>query len=183
MFWCLYYFKENELKLDMNVVIGKNHHRTPIFTEDLKWIVKNPKWNVPASIYNNEYSHWSDEKIEEKGFAFNSDGKFYQKPGTRNALGIVKFLFPNTYNVYMHDTPSKSLFAKRVRAFSHGCIRLEKPIELLNVLGHEYDSEKTRWLEMKKTFPVHVEYHTVWVDLNGVAQFRNDIYGYEKALF
>jgi len=180
----MYYYKEDKPILNMRVVVGKKHNRTPIFQENLKYIVKNPKWNVPDSIYYKEYSNWSYEKIKRKGFAFTKDGKLYQKPGTRNALGIVKFLFPNTYNVYMHDTPSKSLFKKRKRAYSHGCIRLQKPIEFLNILGYEYNkSNKESWITLKEEIPVHVEYHTVWIDNEGKAQFRNDIYNYEKKLF
>ena len=83
----------------------------------------------------------------------------------------------------MHDTPSKSLFNKTVRSFSHGCIRLEKPLELLNLLGYNYDTRRNKWITLKRQIPVNVEYHTVWVDDQGIVQFRNDIYGYEKKLF
>ena len=83
----------------------------------------------------------------------------------------------------MHDTPTKSLFNQSVRAFSHGCIRLEKPLELLNKLGYEYNTKKNQWIPLKRKIPVYVEYHTVWVDDEGIVQFRNDIYGYERKLF
>ena len=83
----------------------------------------------------------------------------------------------------MHDTPAKSLFNKTTRAFSHGCIRLEKPLELLNILGYDYDTKTNKWIPLENQIPVYVEYHTVWVDENDIVQFRNDIYGYEKKLF
>jgi murein L,D-transpeptidase YcbB/YkuD len=83
----------------------------------------------------------------------------------------------------MHDTPSKYLFNRTVRAFSHGCIRLEKPLVLLNELGYNYNSSRNQWITLKKKIPVYVEYHTVWIDDEGIVQFRNDIYGYEQKLF
>lgn len=179
----MYYFKDHKNVLDMKVVLGRTYWRTPIFNRHMKYIVKNPRWNVPPSIYKNEYADKSKEYLEENGFAFNNEGKLYQKSGGKNALGVVKFLFPNKYNVYMHDTPSKSLFNKTVRAFSHGCIRLEKPLELLHMLGHQYDTKKRKWITLKDKIPVYIEYHTVWVDNAGIVQFRDDIYGYEKKLF
>ena len=179
----MHYYEQNEAVLSMKTVVGKRSLRTPIFNRQMKYIVKNPKWNVPASIYKSEYADKSTSFLRKKGFAFNAQGRLYQKPGVKNALGVVKFLFPNKYNVYMHDTPAKSLFNKTVRAFSHGCIRLEKPLELLNALGYNYDSKRRKWITLDKQIPVYVEYHTVWIDDNDIVQFRNDIYGYEKKLF
>ncbi|MFT7879881.1 MAG: L,D-transpeptidase family protein [Sulfurimonas sp.] len=179
----LYYYINHRPVLDMKVIVGKPRMRTPVLNRKMQYIVKNPRWNVPPSIYANEYAHKSDSYLKRNGFAFNRQGKLYQKEGPNNALGLVKFLFPNGYNVYMHDTPAKSLFQKRVRAFSHGCIRLEKPMELLNRLGYEYDTYKNEWITLPEQIPVHVEYHTVWVDEYGIVQFRNDIYGYERKLF
>jgi murein L,D-transpeptidase YcbB/YkuD len=149
----------------------------------MQYIVKNPRWNVPPSIYRTEYAHKSASYLRKRGFAYDSAGKLYQKEGPKNALGLVKFLFPNRFNVYMHDTPAKSLFNKRVRAFSHGCIRLEKPLELLNELGYTYDTHRNKWITLTNKIPVYVEYHTVWIDDDGIVQFRNDIYRYEKKLF
>jgi murein L,D-transpeptidase YcbB/YkuD len=157
--------------------------RTPIFSRKMKYIVKNPQWNVPNNIYKKEYAHLSEEALRKQGLVYNSEGKLYQPSGRRNALGVVKFLFPNKFNVYMHDTPSKHLFKRTVRAYSHGCIRLEKPVELLNVLGHEYDTKKQKWITVENKIPVYIEYHTVWVDDEGIVQFRPDIYGYERKLF
>lgn len=167
----------------MKVIVGKPRMRTPFLNRMMSYVVKNPRWYVPPSIYANEYANKSMGYLKKNGFAFTSQGTLYQKPGLDNALGLVKFLFPNPYNVYMHDTPTKPLFAKRVRAFSHGCIRLEKPMELLNLLGHEYDTDKNERIALSEKIPVFVEYHTVWIDEKGIAQFRNDIYGYERKLF
>ena len=179
----MHYYKNGTPVLNMKIVVGKTKMRTPVFNRKLQYVVKNPRWNVPPSIYKKEYAHKSEAYLRKKGFAYNREGKLYQKEGRRNALGIVKFLFPNKYNVYMHDTPAKSLFRKRVRAFSHGCIRLEKPLALLKQLGYTYTTAKNKWITLKEYIPVYVEYHTVWVDDEGVVQFRHDIYGYERKLF
>jgi len=178
-----HYYKDNSPLLSMKVIVGKPRMRTPFLNRMLTYVVKNPRWYVPPSIYANEYADKSMAYLKKNGFAFTSQGKLYQKPGPDNALGLVKFLFPNPYNVYMHDTPTKPLFNKRVRAFSHGCIRLEKPMELLNLLGYEYDTDKNERIELSRQIPVFVEYHTVWIDEEGIAQFRDDIYGYERKLF
>ena len=179
----MHYYDNGEPVLSMKIIVGKTRMRTPVFNRKMKYIVKNPRWNIPLSIYLNEYADKPESFLQENRLSYNSEGKLYQKEGPQNALGLVKFLFPNKYNVYMHDTPAKSLFDKRVRAFSHGCIRLEKPMELLNELGYEYDTDKNQWITLKKQIPVYVEYHTVWVDDEGIVQFRDDIYGYEKKLF
>ena len=179
----MYYYIDHKPVLDMKVIVGKPKMRTPVLIQTMKYIVKNPKWNVPPSIYAKEYAHKSMNYLKRNGFAFDSQGKLYQKEGPDNALGLVKFLFPNRYNVYMHDTPTKPLFQRRVRAFSHGCIRLEKPMELLHKLGYEYDTDQNEKVTLSEQIPVYVEYHTVWVDEDGIVQFRNDIYGYERKLF
>lgn len=179
----MHYYENFEPVLDMKVVVGKKKHRTPIFSRKIKYIVKNPRWNVPNNIYNKEYAHLSEEALRKKGLIYNAEGKLYQPAGRRNALGVVKFLFPNKYNVYMHDTPSKYLFKRTVRAYSHGCIRLEKPLEFLNLLGYDYSNRKNKWITLEHKIPVHVEYHTVWLDDEGIIQFRPDIYGYEKKFF
>jgi murein L,D-transpeptidase YcbB/YkuD len=179
----MHYYDNNEPVLNMKIVVGKTKMRTPVFNRKMQYIVKNPRWNVPPSIYKKEYAHKSESQLRKLGLRYNSEGKLYQPSGRRNALGAVKFLFPNKFNVYMHDTPSKYLFARNQRAYSHGCIRLEKPMELLHELGYKYNSKKNQWITLEKKIPVYVEYHTVWVDDDGIVQFRNDIYGYEKKLF
>jgi murein L,D-transpeptidase YcbB/YkuD len=179
----MHYYNNDEPVLSMKVVVGKTKMRTPVFHRDMQYVVKNPRWNVPPSIFKKEYADKSESYLKKRGLIYNSEGKLYQKSGKRNALGVVKFLFPNKYNVYMHDTPSKYLFNRTVRAFSHGCIRLEKPLVLLNELGYNYNSSRNQWITLKKKIPVYVEYHTVWIDDEGIVQFRNDIYGYEQKLF
>ncbi len=179
----MHYYKNNTLTLSMKIIVGKTKMRTPVFNRNMQYIVKNPRWNVPSSIYYKEYVDKSESDLKKEGFAYNSEGKLYQKEGAGNALGVVKFLFPNRFNVYMHDTPTKYLFNKQRRAFSHGCIRLEKPLELLNLLGYTYDTSKNTWITLENQIPVYVEYHTVWINDEGIVQFRNDIYGYEKKLF
>lgn len=179
----MHYYEDGKPVLDMKVIIGKTNMRTPLLHRKMQYIVINPRWNVPSSIYAKEYAGKSEEYLKKNRFAYNSEGKLYQRSGSKNALGVVKFLFPNEYNVYMHDTPTKPLFNRSVRAFSHGCIRLEKPLELLNKLGYEYNTKKNKWIPLQRHIPVYVEYHTVWVDDEGIVQFRNDIYGYERKLF
>ncbi len=179
----MHYYENNTEVLNMKVVVGKTKMRTPIFNRNMKHIVLNPTWNVPPSIYKKDYAHLSSKKLRKLGLRYGSNGKLYQPAGRRNALGLVKFLFPNKFNVYMHDTPAKSRFLRTTRAFSHGCIRLEKPMDLLHKLGYSYRKGKTIWKTLDKQIPVFVEYHTAWVDDKGVVQLRNDIYGYEKKLF
>ena len=179
----MHYYDNDEPVLNMKIIVGKTKMRTPVLNRKMQYIVKNPRWNVPPSIYRKEYAGKSKSYLRKRGFAYNGEGKLYQKAGRRNALGVVKFLFPNRFNVYMHDTPAKSLFNKRVRAFSHGCIRLAKPLELLNELGYTYNTRRNKWIALKKQIPVYVEYHTAWIDDDGIVQFRDDIYGYERKLF
>ena len=179
----MHYYRDGEEILGMKVVVGKPKMRTPIFTQKMKFVVLNPTWNVPPSIYAKEYAHKSPAQLRKLGLHYGKNGKLYQPAGRKNALGLVKFLFPNKFNVYMHDTPAKSLFQRNRRAYSHGCIRLEKPMDLLHKLGYRYKPGKTTWKSLEREIPVFVEYHTVWVDDEGAVQFRPDIYGYEKKLF
>jgi len=179
----MHFYRNGMQVLKMKTVVGKPKMRTPVFYKNMKYIILNPRWYVPPSILHKEYSDKSPEYLRRKGFAYDSSGRLYQKPGRRNALGKVKFLFPNRFNVYMHDTPSRSLFKRTVRAFSHGCIRLEKPLALLNALGYRYQPGRTKRITLKEQIPVFIEYHTVWVDEAGIVQFRPDIYGYERKLF
>lgn len=178
-----HYYIDGYPVLEMKVIVGKPKMRTPVLNRKMLYVVKNPRWYVPPSIYAKEYAHRSTGYLNRNRFSFDSQGRLYQKPGPKNALGLVKFLFPNRFNVYMHDTPAKSLFRKRVRAFSHGCIRLEKPMELLNELGFFYDTDRNERNRLAAPISVFVEYHTVWVDDDGIVQFRPDIYGYERKLF
>ena len=115
-----------------------------------------------------------------------------QSPGVKNALGKIKYLFPNKFAVYMHDTNAKSLFKKDIRAFSHGCVRLHKPFELLetfSTIDTKIDFQKSKKIlkhnrktpiRLSKSIPIDMVYLTTWVNSNGVIEFRDDIYGYDK---
>ena len=151
-------------------------------------------WGVDAKELNSSTINW--HKVG-KGI---SRYKLRQDPGPDNALGTIKFMFPNAYNVYLHDTPSHNLFERTERAFSHGCIRVSKPVELASYLlgGDErgwsedrirqiISSGKRTVVSLEKPIPVHILYRTVWVAHDGSVQFRKDIYGrdelLEKALY
>jgi murein L,D-transpeptidase YcbB/YkuD len=117
-----------------------------------------------------------------------------QKPGGANALGKVKFIFPNSYNIYFHDTPAKSLFSEDARAFSHGCIRLAEPQKLAAYLLRNQpkwteqniktamSAPKENWVTLKESLPVFITYFTAWVDSEGLLNLRDDIYGHDKRL-
>lgn len=186
---------------DMNVVVGKEGHSTMMFNGDLNQIVFSPYWNVPPSIVKkeilpamNKNSHYLASKNME--ITGNEGGLpvIRQKPGGSNALGKVKFLFPNSFNIYFHDTPEKSLFAKDKRAYSHGCIRLSDPVKMANWLLEDnpgwtpekintaMNSGKEQFVRLKKPVPVIIMYYTAWVDEKGLLNFRDDIYGHDEDL-
>ncbi len=207
--------------LKARVIVGKKKNPTPIFQANMSYVVLNPTWSVPNSIVVKEmliklqedpyyledrdykvYDSWSRKRRKEIE-SFDVDWLEYdeqsivpyniiQSPGKRNPLGTVKFMFPNSHAVYMHDTPSKKLFKKSVRAFSHGCIRLHNPQKLLefvsdSYLGSPYDSIKSkldtgenRSLSLNEKIPVYVRYYTAFVDEDGGVNFGKDIYGYDK---
>ncbi len=201
--------------LEMPVVVGKRKHMTPVFSAEMDHIVVNPTWTVPRSITNNELvpnERANPGYLQAKGYnLLTSDGskvsydslspdvwnqeKFpytiRQPAGKSNALGKVKFMFPNRHSIYLHDTPAKKLFAKNKRAFSHGCVRVGEPRELANhLLAQEgWDSEKidnlfaktrTKRINLSRPIQNHIVYITSWVDEHGVLQFREDIYGQDK---
>jgi murein L,D-transpeptidase YcbB/YkuD len=193
---------ENGKKVfDMVVVVGKEGHNTMMFNGDLNQVVFSPHWNVPVSIVKNEilpamnnnpnYLASQNMEIVENGGEY---PVIRQKPGSGNALGKVKFLFPNSFNIYFHDTPSKSLFERDKRAFSHGCIRLKEPEKMANyVLNNqpewtgdrirsEMNSGTEKFVKVKDPIPVVITYYTAWVDESGKLHFREDIYGHDKRL-
>ena len=216
----LYFEEDGKLIKSIRTVVGKAKNPTPIFSNTVKTIVLNPYWNLPKSIIQKEMipkliknpnamkrknieirDGWgaNAKKVNPRSvnwadYMYSKDVpfRFAQLPGPRNALGKIKFLFPNKFAVYMHDTPAKKLFKKRKRAFSHGCIRLQKPRELLKTFASfntniDYAKSKTILKGKKKTFysleqsvPVDVIYLTSWIGYDGKLQFRNDIYGYDK---
>lgn len=185
---------------DMNVVVGKEGHTTMMFTDELTNIVFSPYWNIPESIVRKEIMPKiaSDPAyIARQNMEVVSNGSLpviRQLPGKDNSLGKVKFLFPNSFNIYFHDTPAKSLFGKDARAYSHGCIRLAEPKKLAEYLLQdqpEWDTvsidsamnqDHEQNVKLKKAIPVFITYYTAWVDDNGRLNFREDIYGHDKAI-
>ena len=194
------HIKDGDKKVfDMNVVVGKEGHNTMMFTGNLNQVVFNPYWNVPSSIVKKEIlpamrrnKHYlASHHMEVTG---NSGGLpvIRQLPGKDNSLGKVKFLFPNSYNIYFHDTPAKSLFDQDKRAYSHGCIRLSEPFKLLNYLLKDeqgwdqahidtaLNSGHEKFVKLSHAVPVLITYYTAWVDDNGNLHFADDIYGHDK---
>ncbi|HEY4596621.1 MAG TPA: L,D-transpeptidase family protein, partial [Thermoanaerobaculia bacterium] len=182
--------------LAMKVVAGKPTTRTPMFSGRMTNVVLNPYWNVPPDIARKEVlpriarepGYAEKEGLEVQGT------EVRQKPGPQNSLGRVKFLFPNRFNVYLHDTPARALFSRTVRSFSHGCIRIEKPVELAEYLLQDdprWTPEKIAatiakgreaWITIPRPLPVHLVYWTAWVDDAGTVQLRDDLYGRDKPL-
>lgn len=186
-------------EFDMAVIVGKEGNSTVMFSGNLDKIVFSPYWNVPESIVRNEILPSIDENpdyLEQHDMEMTGevDGLpvIRQLPGEENDLGKVKFLFPNSFNIYFHDTPDKELFKKAQRAYSHGCIRLADAEKLASYLlkdNPKWTSEKIReamncgkeeYVKIKHPIPVLINYYTAWVDENGVLQFRKDIYGHDK---
>ena len=173
-------------------------HATPLLTETMKFITVNPTWNVPPSIIYNEYLPALQQDptvLERMGLKLehNRDGSIHisQPPGERNALGRIRFNFPNKFLVYQHDTPDKNLFAREDRAFSHGCMRVQNPDQYASVLlnitepNAHYTPEKIKSmygqseidLKFPTPIPVNITYQTAFVDDDGNLQFRKDVYG------
>jgi len=181
------------------VVVGKpGTHATPLLSETMKYITVNPTWNVPPSIVYNEYLPALQQDptvLQRMGLKLeqNRDGSVHisQPPGEGNALGRIRFNFPNKFLVYQHDTPDKHLFAHPVRAYSHGCMRVQDPAMYAQVMtglgmpGHGYSQEQIKGmygrseidLRFTHPIPVHITYQTAFVDESGHLQIRPDIYG------
>ncbi len=192
----LHVFENGKLAWAMNVVVGKTVHQTTIFRGDLSKIVLNPYWGIPTSIVKNEILpkiQRNPNYLEQNNMEV-INGNYRQKPGKNNALGKIKFLFPNNFSIYLHDTPSKSLFKENARAFSHGCIRVAEPKRLAIYLlrkESEWSEEKVdNILEtdnmteiiVRPTVPVYIAYFTAWVDNKGLLNFRNDLYNLDNKL-
>ncbi|PSC07118.1 murein L,D-transpeptidase [Alsobacter soli] len=177
------------------VVVGKATSPTPIFSHMMEYVIVNPSWYVPPSIIKNEFlpkMAQDPNYAARQGYEVIRKGNrifVRQPPGERNALGFIKFMFPNQHAVYLHDTPSRGLFANEKRAFSHGCVRVENPFRLADfVLGDQgYDEKRLRGLigkgertiRFKHTLPIHLTYFTVSVDETGRLVRREDLYGYD----
>jgi L,D-transpeptidase YcbB len=207
-------WEHGHVPLTMRVVVGKQQTPTPIFTEQMTHLVFSPYWNVPPDIAKNEtlpsvmkdsgfLARMNMEVVDTAGNPIDpawvdvsSPGKyrFRQRPGASNSLGLVKFMFPNQFNVYLHDTPSDSLFARASRAFSHGCVRLEQPDKLAEYVLRdqpEWTPERIaeamrggqeRTVRLKESIPVYIGYWTASVSPDGLVQFRKDVYGMDGRL-
>jgi L,D-transpeptidase YcbB len=179
------------------VVVGKEATPTPVFAETMKFLIVNPAWNVPQSIIRKEMLPRlaaDPDYLYRLGYQVSSRAGHLvvrQPPGERNALGRIKFVFPNDFSVYMHDTPLRKLFASAKRAFSHGCVRVDDPFRFAEtVLGRNNGwSEqrvkkliggKERYVYLPKPLPVYLEYFTAFVDDSGELQLRDDVYGYSR---
>ena len=190
--------RDSKLVWKTKIVVGKPNLATPIITADMKFITVNPTWNVPPSIIQNEYLpalQQDPNALERIGLKIeqNADGtvRIWQPPGDRNALGRIRFNFPNKFLVYQHDTPDKHLFAHDKRAYSHGCMRVENPLKYGEVLlslvmpNEKYSEDRLRSMfggsEININFPthipVHITYQTAFVDDAGKLVIRDDIYG------
>jgi murein L,D-transpeptidase YcbB/YkuD len=194
-------YHADSLLWSCRVVVGQTVHPTTVFYGEIKYVVFSPYWNVPPSIVQKEVlpgikknpGYLNDHRMEITG---KEDGLpvVRQKPGAANSLGLVKFLFPNSYNIYLHDTPSKSLFGESSRAFSHGCIRVLEPAKLaVFLLGQDksWDSVriskamnagKEQYVTLQKKVPVFIAYFTAFTDRNNQLNFRDDIYQLDKRL-
>lgn len=192
----LRYFENGKLKLESKVVVGKAMNKTVVFSANIKYIVFSPYWNIPKNILYKEVLpaiQKNKNYLAENGMEWH-DGGIRQKPGPKNALGVVKFVFPNSNAIYLHDTPSKSLFNQEKRAFSHGCIRLEKPKELAQLIlkdDPKWSTEKMeeamsrgveKWCTLPQTIPVYIGYFTAWVTKDGIIHFYDDVYQRDETL-
>jgi murein L,D-transpeptidase YcbB/YkuD len=186
----VYFAEHGQLKWNSRVVVGTPYTKTPVFRADMKYVVLNPTWTVPTSIVRKEIlpgMRRDPNYLGKKGYK-RINGQFVQSPGERNALGRIKLLFPNPHSVYLHDTPSKSYFNETSRTFSHGCVRVQKPVELaalvlddpvwtISALEAAIASGKTQMIMLKEPVPVLILYWTAAVDADGRVTFRPDIYG------
>ena len=217
----LYVYDGNGLVTTMRVITGKPDHPTPVFSDVMTTVVVNPYWRIPESIVKKEmikhliknphyyerqgkflYDGWgpSAKKVNPAtvNWKLYKDNKkripyhFMQKPGTKNALGKIKFLFPNKYSVYIHDTPGKRYFFRDIRALSHGCMRIQKPRELLEALSlynsnlhvdaimKRLGTDDNKQIGLRRRIPVDITYFTSFVDDYGYLHFARDIYGYDR---
>jgi len=202
--------------LDMKVVVGKKDNPTPVLADEMKSVVFSPYWNIPPDIVEKETlphvlrdaayldknnievvrASTDAEPVDVRSIDWNdadaaSKVRFRQKPGAGNSLGLVKFLFPNHFNVYLHDTPAHSLFNRIERDFSHGCVRVERPLDLAKYVLRDqpaWTEEKIeeamhagteRAVALKTPLPVYLVYFTAWEE-NGQAQFADDVYGFDR---
>ncbi len=217
-------YKDDIMVLNFPVIIGQLQHQTPVFSDSIKYIEFNPYWNITPDIAKNEdlphlrknprylsdrhvrlFSSWEGDATELDSTTMDwqqvspsrmAGFKLRQDPGPWNALGKIKFVFPNKYSIYMHDTPSRNLFSRTKRDFSHGCIRLSNPLSLAlfaledqgkgwtsEQIQSAYDSDKRVVVRLTPPLPIHITYQTSWVDKDGQIHFNRDIYSRDEKLF
>ena len=195
----LHLMDEGERAFETRVIVGKAETQTPVFSDKMEFLVVNPSWYVPPSIMKKEflpglaadpgYAARRGYEVIRRGNAVS----VRQPPGERNALGNIKFMFPNNHAVYLHDTPGRHLFRNETRAFSHGCVRVEGPFRLAEALLQRRQglSERNlramlgpseRHIKLTETVPVHLAYFTLFADDTGSIQRRPDIYGHDARL-
>jgi murein L,D-transpeptidase YcbB/YkuD len=205
--------------MKMGIVVGRIDRPTPIFSDKIEYMVLNPTWTIPDNLIKRDLIHVLRENpgyLEENNIHVFSGNKeititqemldpyessdkkvpyrFVQYPGDTNALGRIKFMFPNKYAVYLHDTDNKSLLTRRYKIYSSGCMRVDRPFDLMNILLEHakgsYSKEKIdeiiatdkpKTIRLKKAIPVHILYFTVFEE-DGLAYFKNDIYLYDKII-
>ncbi|MCB2379446.1 L,D-transpeptidase family protein [Hymenobacter sp. BT635] len=217
----LHVIENNKEVFDMRVIVGKTMNATPVFSDKLEYVVLSPYWNVPWSIIEKEFKpklinnpnyldrldmevvkgsgkkavvvdpstiDWSS--ISQETFKYT----VRRRPGPKNDLGEVKFIFPNSNDIYLHDTPHDELFSQTKRGFSHGCVRVAEPLKLaeyllrnkpgwdMQTIQDTIANRKEKYVSLKETLPVYLVYFTAWVDEVGSVHFREDIYSHDKAL-
>jgi murein L,D-transpeptidase YcbB/YkuD len=193
----LIYKRNGKKELESNVFVGKSMTETVVFSGNMTQIIFSPYWNVPTSILENELKL---QIAKDTNYIAAHDMEWYkgnlrQRPGIKNPMGLVKFNFPNSNNIFLHDTPSKSLFDLEYRAFSHGCINVSKAKELALLIlkddphwPPERINDAMRGIEettciLKKKIPIHVGYFTAWVNDTGEINFYTDVYQRDERLF
>jgi L,D-transpeptidase YcbB len=180
----------------MNVVVGQRITATPVFADSIRFVVVNPYWNVPDGIMERTIQPGIDNDpdylVKHDMEVF--EGRVRQRPGARNSLGRYKFIFPNDFDVYLHDTPDGHLFSRDERAFSSGCVRLERPRDfarLLLQLQSERDPDsldgivaggKEQWIKLDRPLPVYIMYFTAWAQEDGTVRYHHDVYGRSEAM-
>ncbi|RYF98764.1 MAG: hypothetical protein EOO02_18270 [Chitinophagaceae bacterium] len=195
----LYVYTDSGKALEMPVIVGKEGDGTVMFTSAINQVVFNPSWNIPKSIVEEEilpkmkadagYLKKNNMEVVRQN---DSIPVLRQLPGKDNPLGEVKFLFPNTHDIYLHDTPDKRLFANNNRALSHGCIRVGDAAKLATFLlsNAQWNDQKVsaamaankeQTVKLDKAFPVAITYFTAYVTPSGTVSYQNDIYGHDKA--
>ena len=214
-------FESGEPVINQRVVVGRDYRRTPVFTGNMTYLVLSPSWEVPPRLAVRDILpeiQRNPDHLEQKGFQVlrgwgaeeepvdpetvdwaslsrhHFPYRLRQKPGPQNAMGQVKYMFPNRHNVYLHDTPARELFKRPARAFSSGCIRVEDPDALTAWLLADHpawdgeavrrvlDEGRERTVSLRRGVPVHLQYWTAWADEEGVIHFRDDLYDRDPAV-